>query len=81
MKRLPILLVVLALVVFAIPFRHTLRRPAVAAIQTIRGKKTVAQRTLYRAMNLIEERTGDDPLKIFKQAVENAKPFINLLAT
>jgi small subunit ribosomal protein S7 len=40
------------------------------------GKKSVAQRTFYRAMNLIEQRTGEDPLKVFKQGVENAKPFM-----
>jgi small subunit ribosomal protein S7 len=40
------------------------------------GKKSVAERTMYRALNLIEQRTGEDPLKVFKQAVENAKPFM-----
>ena len=40
------------------------------------GKKSVAQRTFYRAMNLIEKRTGEDPLKVFKQGVENARPFM-----
>jgi small subunit ribosomal protein S7 len=40
------------------------------------GKKSVAQRTFYRAMNLIEQRTGEDPLKVFKQGVENARPFM-----
>ncbi len=40
------------------------------------GKKSLAHRVFYGAMKLIEERTGEDPLKIFKQAVENAKPFM-----
>ncbi|MEJ2079303.1 MAG: 30S ribosomal protein S7 [Acidobacteriota bacterium] len=40
------------------------------------GKKTVATRIFYDAMKKIEERTGEDPLKIFKQAVENARPFM-----
>jgi small subunit ribosomal protein S7 len=40
------------------------------------GKKSVAQRTFYRAMNLIEQRTGEDPLKVFNQGVENARPFM-----
>ena len=40
------------------------------------GKKSVAQQTFYRAMNLLEKRSGEDPLKVFKQAVENAKPFM-----
>jgi small subunit ribosomal protein S7 len=40
------------------------------------GKKTVSQRIVYDAMKKIEARTGEDPLKVFKQAVENAKPFM-----
>jgi len=40
------------------------------------GKKSLAHRVFYGAMKLIEERTGEDPLKVFKQAVENAKPFM-----
>jgi len=40
------------------------------------GKKSLAHRVFYSAMKLIEERTGEDPLKVFKQAVENAKPFM-----
>ena len=40
------------------------------------GKKSVAQQIFYRAMNLIEKRTGEDPLKVFKQAVENSRPFM-----
>ena len=40
------------------------------------GKKTVARRIFYRAMSIIEERMNEDPLKVFKQAIENAKPFM-----
>jgi small subunit ribosomal protein S7 len=40
------------------------------------GKKTVARRIVYDAMKKIESRTGEDPLKVFKQAVENARPFM-----
>ena len=36
----------------------------------------MATRIFYDAMKKIEERTGEDPLKIFKQAVENARPFM-----
>ncbi len=42
------------------------------------GKKTVAERIFYGALNLIEERTGDDPLKVFKKAVENARPLVEV---
>jgi small subunit ribosomal protein S7 len=42
------------------------------------GKKMVAQKALYGAMDLIRERTGDEPLKLFKKAVENAKPMLEV---
>jgi len=45
---------------------------------TIQGKKTVAERIFYGALNLIEERTGDDPVKVFKRAVDNAKPMVEV---
>lgn len=40
------------------------------------GKKSVAAKIFYRALDLIKERTGEEPLKVFKQAVENAKPLV-----
>jgi len=43
-KRLHVLLVLLALCVCAIPFRAQLRRPVVAVIQIMKGKKTVGDR-------------------------------------
>jgi small subunit ribosomal protein S7 len=45
---------------------------------TKQGKKAVAERIFYGALGLIEERTGDDPVKIFKRAVDNAKPQVEV---
>ncbi len=42
------------------------------------GKKTVAQNVFYEAMTKIQERTSDDPLKVFKKAVENCKPMLEV---
>ena len=42
------------------------------------GKKAVAERIFYGALGLIEERTGDDPVKVFKRAVDNAKPQVEV---
>jgi small subunit ribosomal protein S7 len=39
-----------------------------------RGKKSVAEKIFYGAMGIIQERTGDDPMKVFKRAVEQVKP-------
>jgi small subunit ribosomal protein S7 len=42
------------------------------------GKKSVAQRIFYGALDIIRERTKDDPLKVFKKAVENIKPTLEV---
>lgn len=42
------------------------------------GKKSVAQRTVYDAFDLIRQRTNDDPLKVFKKAVDNVKPVLEV---
>jgi len=42
------------------------------------GKKSTAQRILYAALDTIQERTGDDPMKVFKRAVENVKPAVEV---
>jgi len=38
------------------------------------GKKTVAESILYGALDTMKERSQDDPLKLFKRAVDNVKP-------
>jgi len=42
------------------------------------GKRNVAERTLYGSLDIIKNRTGDDPLKIFKKAVDNTKPSLEV---
>ncbi len=42
------------------------------------GQKAVSQRIFYGAMDKIREKSNDDPLKIFKKAVENAKPVLEV---
>ena len=42
------------------------------------GKKNTAKKIFYEAMDTIRERTGDEPLKHFKKAVENAKPLLEV---
>ena len=42
------------------------------------GKKQVARGIFYEAMDKIRERAADDPLKIFKKAVENTKPLLEV---
>ena len=42
------------------------------------GKKSIAQKIFYEAMDKIQERTQDDPLKLFKKAIENCKPQVEV---
>jgi small subunit ribosomal protein S7 len=38
------------------------------------GKKSLAEGIFYGALDVIQQRTQDDPLKVFKRAVDNVKP-------
>ncbi|UBV43088.1 30S ribosomal protein S7 [Deinococcus taeanensis] len=42
------------------------------------GKKNLASRIFYGAMKLVQERTGQESLKIFKQAYDNIKPRVEV---
>ena len=42
------------------------------------GKKSTAQNIFYDAMKKLEEKGGDEALKLFKKAVENAKPLLEV---
>jgi small subunit ribosomal protein S7 len=39
-----------------------------------RGKRALAERTVYRALDIVHDKTGQEPLAALKRAVENAKP-------
>ena len=42
------------------------------------GKKSVAEHTLYTSFDLIEERTKEDPLAIFRRAITNVRPTVEV---
>ncbi len=42
------------------------------------GKKSVAERIVYDALESIGEKTDDDPMKVFKRAIENVKPAVEV---
>jgi small subunit ribosomal protein S7 len=42
------------------------------------GKRSVAERVTYGALALIEQRMGDDALKIFKRALDNVRPRVEV---
>src|SRR4026208_2340976 len=42
------------------------------------GKKSTAERICYGAFDVIQEKTGGDPLKVFKSAIDNVKPIVEV---
>src|SRR6187431_2538327 len=42
------------------------------------GKHSTAERIMYGSLSSIQEKTGDDPVKVFKKAVENVKPALEV---
>jgi len=42
------------------------------------GKKSVAQSLVYEAFEIIEKRTGEPPIKIFEDAINNVKPQVEV---
>ncbi len=42
------------------------------------GKRSTAERILYRSFDIIKERSGDDPLKVFKKALDNVRPSLEV---
>ena len=38
------------------------------------GKKTAAEKIIYNALDQIKEKTKDDPIKIFNEAINNIRP-------
>lgn len=43
-----------------------------------RGKKSVAQRIVYQAMDIMQQETKRDALEVLKQAMENARPLLEV---
>lgn len=44
----------------------------------IGGKKSIAEKIFYGSLDLIQEKTGEEPLKIFKKALSNIKPAVEV---
>ena len=42
------------------------------------GKRSTAARILYKSFDIIKEKTNDDPLKVFKKAIDNVKPSLEV---
>ncbi len=44
----------------------------------IGGKKSVAEKIFYGALDVVQEKTGEEPLKVFKKALSNVKPAVEV---
>ena len=42
------------------------------------GKKSVAEGVIYSALETIEKKTGQDPIKVFREALDNVRPAIEV---
>ena len=42
------------------------------------GKKSVAERIVYEAFDIVEQRTEQDPLSVFKKAMDNVRPTLEV---
>ena len=42
------------------------------------GKRSTAERIFYKSFDIIQEKTQDDPLKVFKKAIDNVKPSLEV---
>ena len=42
------------------------------------GKKSTAQRIFYQALDIVSQKSQEDPLKVFHQAMDNVKPLIEV---
>ena len=42
------------------------------------GKKSTSERIMYEALDIVRERTGNDPVVVLKEAVENVRPALEV---
>ena len=45
-----------------------------------KGKKSIAQKIVYSALDLVKEKINQDPLTIFKKAIKNVSPVVKVKA-
>jgi len=43
-----------------------------------RGKKSLAEGIFYDSLEILKDKSKDDPLKVFKQAMDNVKPVVEV---
>jgi small subunit ribosomal protein S7 len=56
------------------PIYHSVLVTQIVNKILVKGKRSLAERTVYDALNQIEQKTGTEPLTTLKRAVETVKP-------
>lgn len=44
----------------------------------LNGKRSIAENVVYGALKIMEKRLGQDPVKLFHEAIENVKPIVEV---
>lgn len=60
------------------PKYHNVELAKFVNVLMTRGKKSVAERIIYGALDHIEKKTGNDPLEVFTQALTNVRPLVEV---
>ena len=58
-------------------YRETLVAKFINALMR-KGEKSLAERIFYNSLEIVKDKTKDEPLKVFKQAMENVKPVLEV---
>ena len=69
-----------------VPKRETLPDPTYGSTlinkfiscMMIQGKKSVAEGAFYSSFELVKDRAKEDPVKVFKKAIDNVKPVLEV---
>ncbi len=46
----------------------------------VQGKKSIAEKIVYGAFDIIAEKTKQDPLEVFKGAIDNVRPLVKVVS-
>ncbi len=60
------------------PKYHNVELAKFVNVLMTRGKKSVAERIIYGALDYIEKKIGSDPLEVFTQALTNVRPMVEV---
>jgi small subunit ribosomal protein S7 len=58
------------------PFYNSTLIARIVSLSMKKGKKTTAERILYNTMDIIKEKTNEDPLKSLEKAIDNVRPLL-----